>query len=290
MSRPAPTAGGLDVVVRFHDPARLDELGRAVFSLALQDHRPLAILVVCQRFDDAALDATAQALAPLIAIAGDVVLEVLNRPQAEPPDARAALLNQGLRAGTGRWAAFLDYDDLIYPEGHRLLIAELEASGAAIAFGGVLNTEVVREGVVPLVTHKRRLFQGEGLRQLLHSNFCPLHSFVLDRQRIAPEDLWFDETLAALEDYDFLLRLCARYPASFRLKDTIIGEYLLKDDDSNINPFAHGPRSDLVPNATWEAAKALVWPRKAGLVLSPPVQASLGVDQPGLTVAAFLAR
>ena len=150
----------LDVVIRTHDPARLDELNRAVFSAALQEYRPLALHVVCQRF-------TEPALAP------DVAFHLHNRSAPTPVDARAALLNLGIQHGTGRYLAFLDYDDLIYSEGWRLLVAELEASGAAVAFGAVLNATVCRDGAVPYVESKHRVFQGNGLPQLLRNNFCP---------------------------------------------------------------------------------------------------------------------
>ena len=276
----------LDVIVRFHDRARLDELGRAIFSLALSDHRPLSIQLACQRMDAAAQASIHAALAPILSIVPDVGLTLLNDWKPDPRDARAALLNLGLGAGQGRYAAFLDYDDLIYPEGHRLLIAELEASGAAIAFAGILNVSIDRDGAVPFTAAKQRVFAGSGLGQLLHNNFCPLHSFVLDRSRIARQDLRIDETFAALEDYEFLLRLCARYPSSFRLKDKIIGEYLLKNDGSNINPLANSSG----PSAQWQAAIATLNDRKTRLTLSLPVQSLLGVDEPGLTVADYLAR
>ena len=276
---------GLDVVIRMHDPARLDELGRAVFSAALQEYRPLAIHVVCQRFGAEDVASVRAALAPMLAIVPEVALHVHDRGEAQPDDARAALLNRGIGAAAGRYLAFLDYDDLIYPEGYRVLIGELEASGAAIAFGGVLNTEIAAAGMVPITVTKRRVFEGEGLAQLLRSNFCPLHSFVLDRSRIRRADLVVDETLVALEDWELLLRLCAAYPSSFRLKDKIVGEYLFKDDGSNSNPMAAaGSLAD-----AWPAALAVVEARRATLVLGPAVQASLGVGQPGLTVAEFLA-
>jgi hypothetical protein len=218
---------------------------------------------------------------------------VLNRAEAAPADARAALLNIGLRAGTSRYIAFLDYDDLIYAEGWRVLTAELARSGAAIAFGAVLNASVSRDGLVPYVTEKRRVFQGTGLPQLLRSNFCPIHSFVLDRSRIAQEDLVVDETLVALEDYDLLLRLVSKYRSSFDHKDTLVGEYLLKDDQSNLNPMAHSGTLSGVQSGscdgTWLAASAEIERRKDRLVISPAVQAQLQVCQPGMTVAEYLA-
>ena len=267
---------GLDIIIRFHDPARLEELDRAVFSAALSDHRPLAVQVVCQRFDPAALAAVQARLAPIAAIVPEVTLTVLNRGESEPKDARAALLNLGLAAGQGRYAAFLDYDDVIYPEGHRLLIAELERSGAAIAFGGVLTADVSRTGLVPVTLNKRRVFQGEGLRQLLHNNFCPLHSFVLDRHRIPPAELAVDETLVHLEDYDLLLRLCARYRASFRAMATVVGDrYRADDGGATMGPAAR--------QCAWDVVAA----RKRTLAVSLDVQRGMGLaaPAPGLTVA-----
>jgi hypothetical protein len=262
----------LDVIIRTHDPARLDELTRAVFSAALQEHRPTSIIVVCQRYDSAAMDAVQAALTPVMEIAGDVPLQVLNRPDPAPLDARAALLNVGLRAATARYIAFLDYDDLIYPDAWEALTTELEISGAAIAFGGILNATVSRDGLVPYISAKHRVFRGEGLPQLLHNNFCPLHSFVLDRSLIAPQDLVFDETLVALEDYDLLLRIVSRYPSSFH--------------HSNLNPMAQSHAG----GTAWMKAVAEVDRRKTQLVLSPAVQRQLRIDEPGLTVAEYLAR
>jgi len=279
----------LDVVIRMHDPARLDELSRAVFSAALQDVPGVRIHVVCQRFSAAGVAGIREGLAPVMALAPEARLHIHNRTTALPADARAALLNLGMDAAEGRYLAFLDYDDLIYPEGWRLLVAELEATGAAIAFGAVLNTTVSRRGLVPHVTGKQHVFRGEGLRQLLRSNFCPLHSFLLDRTRL-PGSLRFDEDLVALEDYDFLIRVVSQFPSSFGLKDRPVGEYLLKDDGSNSNPIATAWPSGVDPASAWAAAVGRVDARKGRLVLGPLVQAQLGVDEPGLTVARFLER
>ena len=74
--------------------------------------------------------------------------------------------------------------------------------------------------------------------------------------------------------------------SSFRLIDRIVGEYLFKDDGSQVNPLA--VLAD--PGGAWAAAEAGIAARKAGMVLAPAVQASLGVDEPGLTVADYVAR
>ena len=198
---------GLDVIVRLHAPADLDEVGRAVFALALQDHHPVTIMIVCQNFDPAALDAARIALAPIMAIAPEVALQLLNCPGA-------ALLNQGLAACRARYIAVLDPDRLIYPEAYRLLIAELQDSGAAIAFGGILATTIDRDGLAPLTLTKVRPVQGSD----------PGQPFVLDRGRIAAADLVADDTMA---ERDLLRRLCAHYKSSIRLKSTVLAEQTL---------------------------------------------------------------
>ena len=90
---------GLDAVVRFHDMARLNELGRAIFSLVGQSHRPLRILLALQRFDAAAQDALREILTPLVA-GSDAVLELLNYDRPAPADARSELVNLGFAAAT----------------------------------------------------------------------------------------------------------------------------------------------------------------------------------------------
>ena len=127
------------------------------------------------------------------------------------------------------------------------------------------------------------------MRQLFADNFCPVHSFVIDRTRVAADALMVDESLALLEDYALLLQVCAAHPTSWRLKDKVIGEYLLKDDGSNVNPVGTAGRT-----AAWRAAVAAVGRMKEGLVLSAAVQEALGVEAPGvgapgLTVAGYLA-
>lgn len=289
MSAPHAEAG-LDVVVRFHDPRRLGELEQAVFSLVAQEYRPLRILLVLQRFSDEQAEAVRAALAPLLALPGAPALEILRYAAPEPADARSALVNTGFAAAAGRYLALLDYDDILYPEAYRLLVGRLQATGAAIAFAGIL---VRRAEVHPHFLHvlaAPQPFHGRGLGDLLRGNFCPIHSFVLDRSRVAPRELHFEENLTLEEDYDFLLRVCARHRADFGLLGTVIGEYFFKTDESNTLAGRSAPPPALAARAA--AARAFIEGRKQLLPLSAEVQADLGLrpPEPGLTIAQFLAR
>jgi len=280
----------LDVVMRLHDASRTAELGRAVFSLVGQDHRPLRILLCVQRFTPTMMAGVEDTLAPLLAMSGAPTLAVVNHTDPLPRDARAALLNRGLAAASGRYLAFLDYDDTVYPEAYALLVARLRAAGAAIAFGGIAQKQTEFEDDLPFVLAKRlRPWQGRTIADLFEENFCPLHSFVLDRMRLPPA-LRFEETLTRLEDYDFLLRVCAACRADFSLIDTIVGDYYMKTDGSNSTPMG-GETSD-ANIAAWHRARTTLDARRRTTLVAPEVQRAAGLPAPvpGLTIRGLLDR
>jgi hypothetical protein len=283
-------AKGIDVIVRCHDPGRRMELERAVFSLAGQDYRPMRILLVTQRFSTVEAAMLQAALAPILSWAGEVELTQLNYADPTPADARAALANLGFAAATGRYLALLDYDDVLYPEAYRLLTGQLAAGGAAIAFA---RTKVVRHDVYPNFLHARGQempFAGVGLKDLFRANFCPLHSYVIDRTRVPAGILHYEPMLTLGEDYEMLIRLCAVAPADFTLLDTDVGLYSYKTDASNSYD-----RYGALPPSAWarrHAAEAFLAGRRAVTVLSPEVQRGLGTPDPlpGMTVQDLLSQ
>ena len=68
---------------------------------------------------------------------------------------------------------------------------------------------------------------------LFIDNFIPFHSYVLDRDRIPPHLLEFDETLDRLEDYEFLVKLAVSVPFDFKNQGHPVCEYRIRDDGSN---------------------------------------------------------
>jgi 2-polyprenyl-3-methyl-5-hydroxy-6-metoxy-1,4-benzoquinol methylase len=228
----------VSVVVRSHDPGRHDLLEEALFSLALQRGPALEPIVVLQN--------------PSPEVMAKVRSLLADQPWASPTpwqvhavqipageDGRAALLNRGMAVATGRYLAFLDDDDLMYQGAYACLVDELERSGRAIAVGGSRVSVFNHEGGHRFVTGKAQPFTpaipptpGQGRIELFTANFVPIHSYVIDRSRLGAFELRFDETYTLLEDYEFLLRLCAVFEPSFAAMDRPVAEYRLEGKGS----------------------------------------------------------
>jgi hypothetical protein len=216
-------------------------------------------------------------------------LDILNYEERLPADARSHLANLGLAAAKGRYSAFLDYDDVIYPHAYAKLISRLRESAAAIAFGGIAARRVDIEEELFYIRSKECPWSTKGLVDQFVDNCCPIHSFVFDRTRL-PQDLRFETDLARHEDYDFLLRACAAGLSDFTLMSEVIGNYYLKSDGSNSilteSAFSH------VNRLQWQRATAFVEERRRTTVVAPEVQLAAGLrtPAPGLTIRGLLDR
>jgi hypothetical protein len=270
----------IDTVVRFHDPGRLAELKRCIFSLVGQTYRPLRIVLVLQRFNGHQIEAVEQALGPLLEGRDAPQLAIVNLTDPEPADARSVLLNLGVQNATGKYLAFLDYDDVLYPEAYEMMIGRLKDTGAAIAFAKVRVMRVdvyneffyTKERVIPP-------FSGSDLLDLFHNNYCPLHSYVIDRSQCPPGMLEFVTTLTMEEDYDVLLRICATFLSDFTLIETDIGDYYYKTDGSNTVPVSGGLSGEARARFMREV-KTAIETRRRGTIVTPVVQKSLGLRDP----------
>lgn len=280
----------IDVLVRYHDPSRQFELSRCAMSLVAQSWRNVNIIICAQRFSDQDVEKTASLLEWSTGLSDTVTFEILNFKESEPRDARSSLLNMGIKHTEGRFLALLDYDDVIYPDAYSMLIEELISSDSALAFGSVYVKHVNAGDTFAVQRSKTTPFRGSGLIDLFAANFCPIHSFVIDRHKIADDQLFFEPSLTRGEDYDLLLRLTSMYPTSFEKLDRFVGDYYYKDDGSNtiLVESTHNAEN----YKCWVNAEEFLELRRRTLLLSNAVKLRLGLGhiEPGLSIRDLLER
>jgi hypothetical protein len=213
--------------------------------------------------------------------------QIVNWRESKPLDARTELLNLGLSVCEGQYVGFLDYDDILYPEAYELLVDRLIKTQAAIAFASVrvINAEIqnnficLRNQVVPN-------FHGNSLCDLFRANFCPIHSYLIDRSKIEQNALKFDTNLTWEEDYELLLRICSAYKSDFGLLNKLIGDYYYKTDGSNTVTGAWSAQRRF----EYERVSAQIEIRRETTLVALPVQQSLGIspNRPELTISDVL--
>lgn len=228
----------LSVIMRCHSKERMDFLEEAIFSIAIQEYDDVEICVVIQNGDEE--------------FSQNVEDIILNQPWRDEPkyiicpvkfkdnkDRRSSLLNHGFENASGRFVAFLDDDDVIYHHGYKTLIETLlkidneDLVKVAMAVGGCRVARTSREADYWHIFDKETPFtDGRSRYDLYRDNFIPIHSYVIDRKFVDAEDLFFDNDIVPLEDYDLLLRLATKYEFDFSNLDNFICEYRIHDSNS----------------------------------------------------------
>lgn len=202
-------------------------------------------------------------------------------------DGRSTLLNYGITHSTGRYLAFLDDDDVVYQHGYTTLIRELmENKGAAVAVGGCRVAKASQKSNHWYISSKETPFTGgRNCYDLYRDNFIPIHSYVIDREAVKTSDLYFDDEMPPLEDYDFLLRLSSKYKFDFSQLDVFVCEYRIHN--SNSIPYTADATQEQI--AKHQRAYQLIEERKKNLLCLVPLQDLIIIHQKETQIEEFQA-
>lgn len=164
-------------------------LSEAIQSALDQTYRPIEIIVV----DDGSTDNTQEIIASYTGYSCFKSVFQSNKGQA-------SARNLGLRLAGGLLIQFLDDDDLLFPE---KLTKQVEfLLNNPDIFAVYCTTRYFT--TVPQQFHSSLAIRlsADPKRQIFKSNFLPILSVLLRKS-----DLFFDESLRGLEDWDYWIRL-----------------------------------------------------------------------------------
>lgn len=245
-AEPAPP---VSVVIPAHN--RAGTIVAAIDSVLRQTFTDFELIIV----DDGSGDGTAEAAATVDDPRCRVVRLEKNR-------GAAGARNAGVDEARGRWVAFQDSDDEWLPAKLALQLARLDLRPAAVAVYcglltvGELNAEGTGRTRLSYVPDPRLdLVEGHIRPTLLRRNIMSTQT-VMVRRDVFQSLGGFDETLPAMEDWEFAIRLSGK------------GEIAFVDD-----PLVHqrfSPNSLTRSRAKQLRAHALILEKSAGLYAGRP--------------------
>lgn len=272
MSAPA-ACDYVSTILRLHDPRRIDRLELALMSLCGQRHAFLSPVIMLQDFSDADEARVRQVAGRLPWRAETRPPEILNLRGLGNGDHRTKLLNAGLRAATGAYVAFLDFDDYLYPHAYSSLIARIAASGKIAAFGAVAIAEIDPDSPAGACLSKRPFPQNRSKYDFFRENFYPIHSFLMKSE--VAKSVVVPDHLCAMEDYYFLLSTLKDHDWDDELtRSAPIAEYVYWADQSNTiaGTFGHG-----YSGPAWQSAEREIERYKQGVMVTIPMHGLLSV-------------
>ncbi|QJQ94004.1 MULTISPECIES: glycosyltransferase family 2 protein [Halomonadaceae] len=223
----------VSVIITVYNRAKL--LSRAIDSVLNQTFEDYEVLIV----DDCSQDDPRS----IISSYNESRLRYLRQ---EINQGVAAARNRGLREAKAPLVAFLDDDDEWFPEklSRQVDLFNRSSPEVGLIYTGVETVTGIDEPVLELPSARGNLYRELLVKNLLHGG-----SSAMIRRNVITRIGFFDETLPAIEDYDYWLRI-GRYYNIESIRDPLVRYHDLRD-----LPEGDSARRSLNIKANLEARK-----------------------------------
>jgi lipopolysaccharide biosynthesis protein len=231
LPEPAGDAGAIkplvSTVMRFHCKGDRGLLVNALLSLIVQAKCRVRPYLAVQDVADTDLELLKAELALLPWGPGCEPVICRYTSSDSNPDLRSLMLNETLKSIGQGYVALLDYDDVLFPGAYGGLVKRLQATGKNATFGRVYSATMDAASGRLL---KRNITYDYGFSHadFVSHNHAPLHSFMLNLDRIDLSKLHHYDDMKFMEDYYLTLQLFTRVDtdwASLRNCE-FIGDYV----------------------------------------------------------------
>lgn len=144
----------------------------------------------------------------------------------------AAARNAGIQAARGKYIAYLDDDDIFYPNHIETLVAFLEGSKYSVAYTDAYRACQLRKGEDYRTVSRELPYSIDFSKvQLLVRNIAPVLCFMHEKECLERIGL-FDEQLTSHEDWDLWIRMALRY--EFKHLKRVTAEFRDRKDGSSM--------------------------------------------------------
>lgn len=199
---------------------RPDKLKEAIASVLSQTYENFEIIIV----NDAGED-----VARVINQFNDSRIKLLEHLTNK---GLASARNTGIKNAKGKYIAYLDDDDIYYPEHLKILTSFLEHGDYKIAYTDAYRvTQELRDGNYFTIKKDVPFSNDFSKEKLLRLNIAPVQCFMHEKACVIETGL-FDESLKAHEDWEFWIRLSEKFEF-YHIKE-ITSEFRQRTDKSNM--------------------------------------------------------